>query len=195
MHRKGANGKESRQRLLDAAAEEFALYGFYQTKISSLAARAGMTQPAFYQHFESKDAIFTELMDNFQSQLSVLVENSRIEPGKAMHEVKNEVQTALVGWFRFLSANPSLTKIGFFHSRESVHFKARLAVMLKEKMTLERAAGYLRGDVDLSAAAEALIGILERLTLTKLLPGKDDPVHLAEQTRLLLFDGLLANDG
>jgi AcrR family transcriptional regulator len=195
LHRKGANGNESRQRLLDAAAEEFALYGFYQTKISSIVARAGMTQPAFYLHFESKDAIFAELVDIFQSQLSELVKNSRIEPGKAVHEVKKEVKAALVSWFRFLSGSPALTRIGFFHSKESVHFKAWLADILEEKMVLERAAGYLRADVDLSFAAEALIGIIERLTLTNLLPGRDDPVHLAEQTSLLLFDGLLANDG
>ncbi|MDP4095597.1 TetR/AcrR family transcriptional regulator [Paenibacillus sp. P96] len=193
MRKKGTNGKESRRRLLDAAAEEFALSGFYQTKVSSIVARAGVTQPAFYLYFESKEEVFAELVDEFQSQLSELVENSRLEPGKAIHDVRNEVQTALVNGFRFLSGNPALTRIGFFQSRESVHIKAKLAMMLEEKMELEREAGYFRTDVDLSFAAEALIGIMERLTLTKLLPGRDDPVHLAEQTRLLLFNGLLLN--
>ena len=79
--KKGASGEQSRALLLTIAAEEFAQKGYYETKISTLVQRAGLTQPTFYLYFKSKEAIFQELIDSFIKGLSDLTTVSRLETG------------------------------------------------------------------------------------------------------------------
>ena len=72
----GASGEQSRALLLEVAAEEFAQKGYFHTKISDIVKRAGLTQPSFYLYFESKDAIFQELVDLFRRRISELTSKS-----------------------------------------------------------------------------------------------------------------------
>ena len=60
--KEGSNGAESRANLVLIAAEEFATYGYYDTKVSTIVKKAGVTQPTFYLYFGSKEAIFSELI-------------------------------------------------------------------------------------------------------------------------------------
>ncbi|MGD6897657.1 TetR/AcrR family transcriptional regulator [Bacillus infantis] len=49
--------------------------------MSTIVKKARLTQPSFYLYFPSKEAIFHELIMEFQQRLSNLTEASRIEPG------------------------------------------------------------------------------------------------------------------
>lgn len=51
----------TRRRILDAAAELFALHGYDATSIDMIAARADITVPAIYLHVESKEALLVEV--------------------------------------------------------------------------------------------------------------------------------------
>ena len=113
MRKKGANGQESRARLLIVAANEFAKSGYHQTKISTIVSRAGLTQPSFYLYFESKEAIFRELMEKFRSELKSLIEGSRLESGIDEAHVTGRLLGVLTGLFTFLGKDPDLTQIGF----------------------------------------------------------------------------------
>jgi AcrR family transcriptional regulator len=55
-------GRQTRQRLLDAAAEIFARKGFFETSVSEITGRAGASQGAFYLYFHSKDEAFFEVL-------------------------------------------------------------------------------------------------------------------------------------
>src|SRR5688500_11236961 len=48
----------SRERILDAALQEFALRGFDGTTTASIARHAGVTQPLVHYHFRSKIALW-----------------------------------------------------------------------------------------------------------------------------------------
>ncbi|GAS83842.1 TetR/AcrR family transcriptional regulator [Paenibacillus amylolyticus] len=191
MRKQGAIGKESRLRLLEAAAEEFALSGFYQTKISSIVARAGLTQPAFYLYFESKEAAFAELVADFRNGLSQAVRDSHIGPGKNREDLKEAVVASLEQIYRFLGRNPALTRIGLYLSPASVGIKAEIARLMEQNLIEEQQAGYYRQDLDAIFFAECLLAIIERLTLIKLLPGHETPSQLARQTQDLFFYGIL----
>jgi AcrR family transcriptional regulator len=54
---------ESRQHILDKAAEVFAQKGLANTKISELAEAAGISQGLLYRYFADKDDIFIALLD------------------------------------------------------------------------------------------------------------------------------------
>jgi AcrR family transcriptional regulator len=52
-----------RQRLLQAAAVEFAAYGFAGTGSDSISRRAGMSKATFYEHFANKEECIIALFD------------------------------------------------------------------------------------------------------------------------------------
>jgi AcrR family transcriptional regulator len=54
---------ESRQHILDTAAEVFALKGLANTKISDLAEAAGVSQGLLYRYFTDKDDVFVALLE------------------------------------------------------------------------------------------------------------------------------------
>jgi len=58
-------GEETRKRLLDAAQEAFALYGYDGTSVAEICRRTGVTKGAFYHHFPSKQDVFLELLERW----------------------------------------------------------------------------------------------------------------------------------
>jgi len=62
-----------RQAILQAAAEQFRSHGFEATSVDKIAAAAGVSKRTVYNHFPSKDELFTEtLVQLFQSGASAL---------------------------------------------------------------------------------------------------------------------------
>jgi AcrR family transcriptional regulator len=61
--------EERRAQLFDVARSVFAERGFVATTMDHIAEAAGVTKPLVYQHFESKRALYIELMDVFSLEL------------------------------------------------------------------------------------------------------------------------------
>lgn len=190
LRKKGANGQESRARLLIVAANEFAKSGYHQTKISTIVSRAGLTQPSFYLYFESKEAVFKELVEKFRSELKILLEGSRLESGIDEDHVTGRLQSVLTGLFAFLGKDPDLTQIGFFIGDDSVIIKSEMAAMIEQNLKAEQRDGYFDGDSDMHIVAECLVGVIERLTSQQLLTGKRTPEDLARHVVSLFMHGI-----
>jgi TetR/AcrR family transcriptional regulator, fatty acid metabolism regulator protein len=190
--KKGASGEQSRALLLTIAAEEFAQKGYYETKISTLVQRAGLTQPTFYLYFKSKEAIFQELIDSFIKGLSDLTTESRLEPGIDFNSLPLRITKGLSGIFTFFSENQNLTRIGFFNSLESEEIKKQLALQIRDNLISEVNNGYFQSEMDMSLVAEILIGAIERLTLTKLFSGIKEPEEIASEIVHLFLKGMLS---
>ncbi|PAQ13582.1 TetR family transcriptional regulator [Bacillaceae bacterium SAOS 7] len=189
--KKGASGEQSRALLLTIAAEEFAHKGYYETKISTIVQKAGLTQPTFYLYFKSKEAIFQELIDSFSKGLVDLTKESRLEPGIDFDSLPLRITKGLTGIFTFFAENQHLTRIGFFNSLEAEEIKKQLALQIRENLMSEVNNGYFQAELDTCLVAEMLIGIIERLTLTKLFPGIKEPEELASEIVHLLLNGML----
>jgi AcrR family transcriptional regulator len=58
-----------RRQLFDVALSLFADHGYAATTMDDIAEAAGVTKPLVYQHFESKRALYLELMDVFSREL------------------------------------------------------------------------------------------------------------------------------
>lgn len=61
---------------------------------------------------------------------------------------------------------------------------------LKENLEAEQQLGYFRPELDMETVAECLIGMIEHLTDSYLLPGTRDPASLAMQVVDLLMQGM-----
>lgn len=60
---KQARAWQTRERVLDAAAGEFAVHGYEATKLQDVIARTDVTKGALYGHFESKRRLAAALVD------------------------------------------------------------------------------------------------------------------------------------
>ncbi|GGD09930.1 TetR/AcrR family transcriptional regulator [Nocardioides daphniae] len=85
-----------RQQLLDLAAEMFARRGFHGVSVTDLGAAAGISGPALYKHFPSKDAMLAEMLVSISEEL-LSVGRARAASAAETGDVRSAL-AALVGW-------------------------------------------------------------------------------------------------
>ena len=77
----GASGEETRERLLEVAATLFAREGYRGVSLAEIAGAAGISAPAIYNHFGSKDDLFIETATNIFEEIKDAVAQSAAAPG------------------------------------------------------------------------------------------------------------------
>lgn len=93
--RPNRRGAATRERLVAAASECFAEQGYSRTRVSDIAARAGMAQGGFYRHFESLEQIFLAVLRPALTELVSASRRSRTTPSdQASRDSLIEVATA-----------------------------------------------------------------------------------------------------
>lgn len=93
-----------RDQILSTAAELFAARGFHGVSVVELGAACGISGPALYRHFPSKDAMLAEMLISISEEL-LSVGRERILDA----ESPEEAIRALVGWhIDFALCNKSL---------------------------------------------------------------------------------------
>ena len=82
-----------RDQILNAAAELFARHGFHGVGIDDIGAAVGISGPALYRHFRSKDAMLGEMLTSISERL--------LDGGQQRVEAStgpDDALRALVGW-------------------------------------------------------------------------------------------------
>jgi AcrR family transcriptional regulator len=64
------NPDETRARILAAAQQAFGELGYDRASVAEVCGRAQVTKGAFYHHFESKQAIFQQLLDTWLADMN-----------------------------------------------------------------------------------------------------------------------------
>jgi len=80
--------EETRERILAAAEDCFAHYGYDATGVAEICQRAGVSKGAFFHHFPTKQAVFLELLERWLSKLN--------EQLAALHARSSNVPDALM---------------------------------------------------------------------------------------------------
>ena len=108
--RREAVSEHKRELILEAAKQIFAEEGLEGASLRAIAVRAGYTPAALYFYFESKEAIYAEVL---KASLASL--------GEAVHEAVAQTRTAAqrlkaaaMGFFRFYTENPRDLDLGFY---------------------------------------------------------------------------------
>ncbi len=73
--------EEQKERILNAALAIFAHNGYSETKMSDIAAVAGVSYGLAYHYFENKEAIFTALIRKALKGALHLLQSARVQPG------------------------------------------------------------------------------------------------------------------
>lgn len=102
-----ARGAATRARLLEAAEVIFAEYGWEQASIVKITERASVSQGTFYRYWESKQAIFDDLVDDLNRRV-----RRAMAEGAARGANREEAERyGFEGFFRFTAEHPALYRV------------------------------------------------------------------------------------
>lgn len=160
-----------REQILSTAASLFAERGFHGVSVSDLGAACGISGPALYRHFPSKDAMLAEMLVAISEEL-LEVGRERVRQAEGPREAVH----ALVNWhIDFALHNKALIVV---QDRDwaSLPEDARERVRTLQRQYVELWADQLRElDPDLTAGraratAHAVFGLLNSTPHSSLLP-------------------------
>jgi AcrR family transcriptional regulator len=110
IDRQKAVSELKRELILDAARKAFEADGLDGASLRAIAAGAGYTPAALYFHFESKEAIYAEVLRSSLANLEQAVNRSI---GRAKAPV-DRLRAAAMAFFRYYADNPRDLDLGFY---------------------------------------------------------------------------------
>lgn len=108
--RKNRSTAEKRAWILAAAREIFAEHGLEGASLRAVANHAGYTPAALYFHFDSKEALYAEVLNQSLIQLAAQVEIAVIRAQSDASRFYN----AAMAFFTFYRENPRDLDLGFY---------------------------------------------------------------------------------
>ncbi len=186
--------ENTRAKLLASALKQFAAKGYEATSVDDICRGADVSKGAFYHHFESKQALFLDLMNSWLSAidagLSELEKSSVPETLVAMTELlpgilavaRDQLPMYLEFWLQ-ASRDPKVWPASIAPYR---HFREYFAGLIAEgtaEGTLRKVDPQLAGQVILSMA----VGILLQALVE---PQGADWQQTAQQGMRILMKGL-----
>lgn len=87
--------RTARERLLQAAVELFTVRGYAATSVREIVEAAGLTKPALYYHFGSKEGIYLELLEELRRRFGELLVHLLEKEGDA----RTRLEHLLLGLF------------------------------------------------------------------------------------------------
>lgn len=107
-----ASAGETSERIATWALRSFTTKGFAATTVREIAAAVGLTVPAIYYHFDSKDGLLAALVQPFVDDGETVLQALRVDPGRRRPDRAlasyYDVLTRNLDVFRFVMADPSV---------------------------------------------------------------------------------------
>ncbi|CAA0082534.1 TetR family transcriptional regulator [Zhongshania aliphaticivorans] len=119
MRRSKADAEITRARILDSAGKLFAIQGITRTRLTDVAAEAGVTRGAIYWHFKDKEALIEAMMDSVGAPTDAALEalsNARKDEILSL----NMLRDVIVDAFKRSNQQPALEQITRFVFRYSL---------------------------------------------------------------------------
>jgi AcrR family transcriptional regulator len=182
-----ARGLNTRRKLLDAAERIFSEIGYVDASIVKITEAAGVGQGTFYLYFDSKRAVFDELVRDLNQRV-----RHAMKEGSSQGTTR--LESELLGfraYFRFTADHPALYRIirqAEFVSPEMLHYHYdRLSEGYVEALRQATESGEI-AVLDPEVTAWALMGLGELIGMRWILWGGHDdvPPHVfAELERII----------
>ena len=182
--------EERRRQLLDVACVEFAERGFHATSMDDLATAAGVTKPVFYQHFESKRALFVSVLEDVGGRLLEVLTaaTTSVETGRA------RVEQGFAAYFGFVEDDRAAFRLLFGASaRNDPEFADLVDRVLNDAAAAVSTLIEIHGSPEhRQVLAHAIVGMAEGISRHALTDpdGPHNPEQLARWVAELGWFGL-----
>ncbi len=102
-----ARGARTRQKILEAAEDVFAEFGWQEASIVKITERAGVAQGSFYRYFVSKQAVFDQLVADLNRRV-----RRAMSEGAARGTTAAEAERlGFEAFFRYTAEHPALYRV------------------------------------------------------------------------------------
>jgi len=168
-------GLDTRRRLLDAAERVFGEYGYHDASVVKLAEEAGVAAGTYYLYFDSKKAIFDELVRDLNRRV-----RHAMKEGSSKGTTRFESELlGFEAYFRFTREHPTLYRIirqAEFVSPEMLRYHYdNLSAGYIEALRDASEAGEI-APLNPEVAAYALMGVGEMIGMRWILWGDGNPL-------------------
>ncbi|HEY2330893.1 MAG TPA: TetR/AcrR family transcriptional regulator [Acidimicrobiales bacterium] len=185
-------GSERRRQLLDFATERFAAEGYHATSVAEVVHGVGVGKGVFYWYFESKEALFEEILRETQADFR----RALLEAIGSEEDVVRRIELGLRASIRWLDAHRNLLDLFQFAATESrfaptLHqSQERLFHELDRHIADGVDQGRLR-QADPALLTQAILGVLTQLTRSFLRDDGPPADEVADAAVSFCLGGLL----
>lgn len=187
---------DKREAILRAATNVFAINGYFNSKVSHIAAEAGIADGTVYLYFKSKDEILHSIFDRAMAEF---IGDGRRELADITDPAKRLTRIAEMHLER-LGADRELAIVFQVELRGSIKFMQEFSAagfseyldVIREAVADGQAAGIFRTDIKPVIAAKILYGALDEMVTNWVLSGKPYPLAPMAAEVLKVFIGGIA---
>ncbi|NPV87634.1 MAG: TetR/AcrR family transcriptional regulator [Anaerolineae bacterium] len=193
--------EETRTRILAAALDCFARYGYAASGVAEICQAAGVSKGAFYHHFAGKQALFQSLLGDWLTDLEQTLTRAASTANSVPERLTNMARMARL---IFHSNSPQTSFLLEFWSQASRDAAVRQAIIAPYRRFQRYFADLIQQGVDEGtlqpvnalAAAQTLISLTSGLFLQHLVdPQGADWAQATEDAIHLLLHGLQKPEG
>ena len=187
-----------RQRLLQAAAEEFATRGYAGASSESISRRAGMSKATFYEHFANKEDCIVALFERAADEVARTMADAARGAGQA--DASERLKAATRAFLSALAEHPEFAQTLLVEiigaGPKAAHRRDQIMQQFADGLDAENAAAARRGLIPRFASpydSFAIIGAITELVSRQVRLG--EPGEVIELAPVIdrLIGGLLAS--
>ncbi len=190
--------EDKRNRIIEAAIDEFATHSFHTARVTAIAEQAGIAMGSFYQYFEDKKDLYKYLIELLvEKKLSYI--NSEMVKNKDKYDFFQLLREVYLSGFRFAIENPRLQPIGMMLANDKDLYREIYgehedwsADFFLQMLEYGKAQGAIDPEIDLKIVAKMLTGMLYSLTDFIIEDGKVnlDDMKIIDQMLYFIENGL-----
>jgi AcrR family transcriptional regulator len=189
-----------REEIIEAAFDVFAERGYHDAGVADIADRVGIGSSTFYRHFDSKrdilDAVITTVIERW---VSALADENAAEAAATLADYRAQSER-IAAAFNDMAGDLRVIRIMLGQiTGVDTEFEQKVFAMFDLAVALETGylehgleRGYLRSDLDITATARVVVGMIFGSTILGLDP-KVEPDARARTARAgvqLMFNGV-----
>lgn len=157
--------EEKRERVIEAALEEFGAYPFHQARVTAIAEKAGIAKGSFYQYFEDKKDLYKYLIGLLvEKKLGYI--NQEMMVNRENYSFFQILREVYLCGIRFAKANPRLLPIGLMLAKDERlcreilgEYEDQSADFFLALLEEGKAKGAINPEIDLELAAKMLTSL------------------------------------
>ena len=191
---------DKREAILRAAIKIFAGFGYFNSKVSDIAAEAGIADGTVYLYFKSKDEILHSIFDRAMAEF---IGEGKRELAK-LAGPREKLSKIAELHFERLGADRDLAIVFQVELRGSIKFMQEFSAagfaeyldIICQTIEDGQRSGEFRGDLKPIVAAKILYGSLDEMVTNWVLSNKFYPLApLADEVLKIFFGGVLTQNG